>query len=146
MKRPRGKLRKWTRRVLIAGGLSFAALLAAPFVFTGALVRYGLARSPYRDLPMTFRSATLNPGGTVTLHDVKIPDGNKPDARALLSARTVRVTFAWGELFSGHIRLVAVEDLNVALRAGESWPARRRRRAARSAPPGPAVDVCVIKN
>ena len=64
MKGPEGKTskrkkRKWLKRTLIAGVLLFAAAGASPFLFTTALVRYAIGRSSYRDLPLSFRSATL---------------------------------------------------------------------------------------
>src|SRR5262245_24706086 len=57
---PRRK-RKRFRYILVATGLLVGAVVATPFVFTTTLLRYYLAHSPYRDLPLTFGKASLSP-------------------------------------------------------------------------------------
>src|SRR4051812_46049978 len=93
--------RRWLRMTLLAAALAVVGILATPFLFTGSLVRYLIAQSAYRDLPLRFRSASLSPWGELTVRGVVIEEQGKLMGKPLVAAEAVRVTFDWGKVRTG---------------------------------------------
>ena len=119
---PKRRKRKWLRRALVTAAVVAAAALAAPFVFTGTLVRYYLAHSDYRHVSVRFRSATLSFMGRLTLQGLEIDEPGEAGHK-LLSADKVQVAFSWTALSSKHFESLVLENLDVALHPGPDAPA-----------------------
>ena len=74
------------RRIAVVAGVLLLVLLALPFIFTGALVRLVLARTPYAAFRPSFKSAGLNPLGAITLSGVALHDTGEHAQDLLLTA------------------------------------------------------------
>lgn len=119
---PRERRPRFRRKLWIALAALAAALIATPFLFTGAIVRHLLARSAYRVFQPEFHAASLNPLGAVTLFDVTLHDTGDRAGQLLLTAREVRLTFSWSDVFSGRFKTIDLEGVRAAARTGADCP------------------------
>jgi hypothetical protein len=114
--------RRRSRKLWIALAALAAVLIAAPFLFTGAIVRSIVARTPYRAFTPAFQSASLNPLGAVTLSGVTLHDTGDRADQVLLTASQIRFTFSWSEVFSGRFQSIDLQGVRATARSGRTSP------------------------
>jgi hypothetical protein len=116
-KDPRSRRRKWWRRGVLAFFLLLSLTLALPFLFPGAAVRYWLAHSQWRDVPLRFSAARLWPTGRLTLYGLEMDraESSGGAGRRWLSAQMAEVDFRWADLSAQHLETLVLDNLELSL-------------------------------
>ena len=149
-KLPKSRKGSWRKRLVLGTSLLLTAALATPFVFTGPVVRFGLAHSAFRDVPLRFGSASLRPTGLLslglTLRDVVIEDTQDAAGKPLFTAASVRIGFGLNEIASNRLRDIVLENVDVTLRPGADspLPLRRLLTPQENAAPGRALAAAAV--
>ena len=120
VEKKRGRHRRWVWRGVIVVAVLVVGIGAIPFLFTTAVVRWGLARSAYGRFSPEVSGASLSLGGELVLRDLALHELAPHADRVLLKVGRLRVRFAWGGVMDGTLQDVDAEDVVVFGREGDS--------------------------
>ena len=135
---PGKQKRRWVRWTLLSALVGLLVIVSIPFLFTAAIVRVILARTPYAAFHPTFQSASLSLSGQLVIAGLTLRDISVPGDQTLLSVEKVTVRFHWLDLLTPHLESVDAEGVVAHERPGSDIPITLMR-LANPAPSAPAA-------